>query len=64
MWVYRNIPVIDALTGKTLGFSEYIVGFYSPDGEWHTESEYTSQREAVAHVHYLNGGSLLTPKTI
>ena len=34
----------------------YTVGHYSPDGEWHTDSDYGSKKEAAERVHYLNGG--------
>jgi hypothetical protein len=35
----------------------WTVGFYSPDGKWHPESDHTSREEAEAQVNYLNGGS-------
>jgi hypothetical protein len=35
----------------------WTVGFYSPDGEWHTDSDHGSREEATQRVHYLNGGS-------
>jgi hypothetical protein len=34
----------------------FTVGFYSPDGKWHTDSDHNSRREAAERVHYLNGG--------
>lgn len=34
----------------------YTVGYYSPDGEWHPESEYQDKDRAAAQVSYLNGG--------
>jgi hypothetical protein len=34
----------------------YTVGFYSPDGKWHTDSDWSSQEEAGERCHYLNGG--------
>lgn len=34
----------------------WTVGFYSPDGQWHPESDYTSREAAAERVHYLNGG--------
>lgn len=34
----------------------WTVGFYSPDGEWHPESDHTSTEEAAKRVYYLNGG--------
>lgn len=44
MWVYiRSEPGL--LT----------VGFYSPDGEWHPESDHSTSEEAADRVHYLNG---------
>jgi hypothetical protein len=36
----------------------FTVGFYSPDGKWHPESDHTSRDEAAERVHYLNGGAL------
>ncbi len=35
----------------------YTVGFYDPAGKWHPESDHSSDDEAAARVHYLNGGS-------
>lgn len=35
----------------------YTVGFYSPDGEWHPDSDYAKRTDAAKRVHYLNGGS-------
>ena len=35
----------------------WTVGYYSPDGERHPESDHSSAEEAAARVHYLNGGS-------
>lgn len=35
----------------------WTVGFYGPKGEWHPESDQSSQEAAAARVHYLNGGS-------
>jgi hypothetical protein len=34
----------------------WTVGFYSPDGIWHSESDHESQEAAAERVHYLNGG--------
>jgi hypothetical protein len=34
----------------------WTVGFYSPDGEWHPQTDYDSEEEAAKRVHYLNGG--------
>ncbi len=34
----------------------WTVGFYSPDGKWHSESDHATQSEAAERVHYLNGG--------
>jgi len=33
----------------------WTVGFYSPDGKWHPESDYDSTEKAAERVHYLNG---------
>jgi len=35
----------------------WTVGYYSPDGNWHTESDHSSREAAAARVHYLNGGN-------
>jgi len=34
----------------------WTVGFYSPDGEFHGDSDHPSPEEAADRVHYLNGG--------
>ena len=34
----------------------WTVGFYDPDGMWHSESDHGTPEEAAARVHYLNGG--------
>ncbi len=34
------------------------VGFYTPDGEWVSESDHTDRDEAAKRVAWLNGGSL------
>jgi len=33
----------------------FTVGFYSPSGEWHPESDYNSKEEAAKRVAWLNG---------
>lgn len=35
----------------------YTVGFYDPDGKWHSESDHDSREQAASRVHYLNGGA-------
>lgn len=45
MWVYREVQGV------------WIVGFWSPDKEWHTESTHLSKEQAAARVHWLNGGN-------
>lgn len=47
MWVYR-------LTEGGI----YTVGFYTPQGEWCTDSDHESKEAAALRVHYLNGGGL------
>jgi hypothetical protein len=45
MWVYINSePRL------------WTVGFYSPDGRWHPDSDHDSTEKAAARVHWLNGG--------
>jgi len=34
----------------------YTVGFYNPNGNWESESDWRTQEQAVERVHYLNGG--------
>ena len=33
----------------------YTVGFYSPDGQWHTDSDWGSKADAAKQCAYLNG---------
>jgi hypothetical protein len=46
MWVYLRSEQ-----------SLYTVGFYSPDGEWNTDSDWGSREEAAERVRWLNGGN-------
>ena len=34
----------------------WTVGFYSPDGLWHPDSDHKTQTLAAERVHWLNGG--------
>lgn len=34
----------------------WTVGFYAPEGTWHTDSDHSSKESAAKQVHYLNGG--------
>lgn len=34
----------------------WTVGFYTPNGEWQTESDWVSPADAANRVHFLNGG--------
>lgn len=38
--------------------SLWTVGFYSPDGKWHTDGDYSTKEEAAERVRWLNGGSI------
>lgn len=38
------------------GCDLYTVGYYDPAGEWHSESDHPTAKEAAQRVHYLNGG--------
>lgn len=40
----------------------WTVGFYAPDGEFHSDSDHNSKEEAGERVHYLNG-AICTPQT-
>lgn len=33
----------------------WTVGFYTPEGEWFSESDYPDSESAAKRVHYLNG---------
>jgi len=35
----------------------WTVGFYSPDGKWHPDSDHTEKQCAANRVHWLNGGT-------
>lgn len=45
MWVYRKTET-----------SLWTVGYYSPSGEWMTDSDHDTKEAAAVRVHYLNGG--------
>lgn len=45
MWVYRQ-------TEPGL----FTVGFYAPDGAWHTDSDWNHRDAAAERVSFLNGG--------
>lgn len=34
----------------------WTVGYYSPNGKWHPETDHGSKKEAAQRVHWLNGG--------
>jgi len=36
----------------------WTVGFYTPEGVWHPDSDYNSREEAAARVRWLNGGAV------
>ena len=46
MWVY-----IQTETNPDL----FTVGFYSPDGKWNPDSDFSTRKEAADRVAYLNG---------
>lgn len=50
MWVYRQ-------TENNHGVGCYTVGFYDPKGQWHTDGDFGSKREAAHRVNFLNGGN-------
>jgi hypothetical protein len=35
----------------------WTVGYYTPKGEWHAQSDHSEEGEAIDMVHLLNGGS-------
>lgn len=46
MWVYRKVA-----EGK------FVVGFFSPSGDWYVDTEYSDRERAAERVRYLMGGS-------
>jgi len=54
MWVYK---LSERWTDEH-GMSHrlYTVGFYTPSGDWHPESDHESREAAAARCNYLNGG--------
>lgn len=34
----------------------WTVGFHSPDGQWHPDSDYDRREDAATRAHWLNGG--------
>lgn len=51
-WVYvRNR---DEPSGSGAAFT---VGFYDPEGAWHSDSDHPTKAEAAARVRWLNGGN-------
>lgn len=47
MWVYRKVD----------GNRPWVVGYYSPEGEWFEDSCWASQEDACARIRWLNGGN-------
>ena len=47
MYVYRKTDPDPGL---------WTVGFYDPQGKWHSESDHSSTESAAARCNYLNGG--------
>lgn len=37
-------------------YNLWIVGFYTPNGKWVSESDYECRDDAAERVHWLNGG--------
>ena len=35
----------------------WTVGFYAPDGAWHSDSDHAVREDAAKRVHFLNGGT-------
>lgn len=46
MWVYRRSEP-----------GLWTVGFYDPEGAWHSESDHGDKAAAARRVHWLNGGN-------
>lgn len=45
-WVYRR-------TERQL----WTVGYYTPEGDWNSDSDHDSAESAAGRVHWLNGGT-------
>jgi len=37
---------------------QFTVGFYAPNGEWHTDSDWMEQADAARRAAWLNGNAL------
>jgi hypothetical protein len=35
----------------------WTVGFYTPNGEWHADSDHNTREDAAQRINYLNGGA-------
>lgn len=44
------------LVYRETGPDVWSIGFYTPDGEWHPQTNRDNRDDAEAHLHYLNGG--------
>jgi hypothetical protein len=42
--------------GNYMEHDLFTVGFYTPEGKWEPESDFSTRTEAAKRVHYLNGG--------
>lgn len=49
MWVYQQT--------QFGAYPLFTVGFYDPNGVWHTDSDHATADEAAERVHWLNGGN-------
>lgn len=54
MWVYIESERFMDDNGKL--HILWTVGFYDPEGKFRPDSDHSLQADAVARVHYLNGG--------
>ncbi len=46
VWIYRKTE-----------HGLWTVGFYDPQGKWHSESDHDAPGDAANHVNWLNGGN-------
>lgn len=42
----------------------WTVGFYSPDGKWHSDSDHNDRNEAAERVAWLNGSRPTMPQSV
>jgi hypothetical protein len=52
----RETEMYAYVTNHFDGEAIFTVGFFTPEGAFHTDSDWISRTDAAQRVHYLNGG--------